>query len=740
MQRKISFTTLILLFIIQLCNAQQQIKISGKIIDVNKEPLSYSNIVLLSIENSEFISGTTSDKNGNFTINALNNKEYTLKITSIGYKNYTKTISKIKNEIYNVGTITLLNDLESLSEVTITALRPTITMLADKMVVSVEGTAMAQGATAFEVLEKSPGVFVDQNGNIQLNGQGGITVLINDRPVFISGSELQSKLEGMSAEEIKNIEIISNPSSKYDAAGTGGIINIKLKKNDIIGTNGNISTGYGYNGYSAYNTQVNLNFKKNKWNSFSNFGFQRKYRPRDQEVYREFNSSQGTTFFNSTGKQGDIRFMPNLSLGTEFEIDDKQSIAGSINTSGNLNDYSFDTETFITGSQIDDVFTDSKNLNESKLWNISSNIHYSLAIDTLGRKLTTDFNYVKLNNKNENFFINRYFNFPDLTLTSEEKLESDNPVKYDIFSGQVNYETPAFNAGKVEMGVKFSSVKSDNEILFYENINNQNQIDVDRTNHFIINEKILAGYINYSAKLGEKTSFNIGLRAEQTNNIGTSLSQNTENKRNYMNFFPSLFVQHNFSKTYQANLNYSRRIDRPNYSALNPFIFYLDPFSWITGNPSLTPQFTHSVKLTQIFNKRYYLLLTYSRTEDYIAQVPFQNIVDNTTIFTPSNLDKSELFYATLVLPFKISKWWSVNNNITASSRDEYFTINNSTINNRIFNWQGRTNHTFYLPKDFRFEMSVNFRSKIAYGLTTYNGNWGMDLAIKSLLSRENLI
>ncbi|WP_459418956.1 TonB-dependent receptor [Flagellimonas sp.] len=714
-------------------------RITGQIMTETTTALAYANVVLLDMEGAKFISGTTSDEEGRFTLNGPEDKELLLKITSIGYQTTTVNVHTTGQNILDVGTITVKTALENLDEVTVTSQRPTITMKADKMVISIEGTAMAEGATAFEVLEKSPGIFVDQDGNIQLNGQGGIRVLIDDRPVFISGAELRSKLESMSASEIKNIEIISNPSSKYDAAGTGGIVNIKSKKNNIRGTNGNISTGYAFNGYSAYNAQVNLNFKKNRWNSFTNIGFQRKYRPREQEVYREFNTDQEATIFNQTGEQDHIRFLPNLSFGTTFEIDKKQSISASINTSGSLSDFNFDTETYITSDLNDDVYTESKNLNESKLLNVSSNINYTLEIDTLGQKLTTDFNYVKVKDRNENFFTNRYFDPPGFTLVLEENLESQNPVNYDIFSGQMDYETPALKKGKIETGIKFSHVTSDNEILFYERINGQNQIDGNRTNHFVFNENIFAAYINYSSRMGRKTSYNIGVRAEQTLNKGRSLTLGTSRKRNYVNLFPSVFIQHNFSKNYQANLNYSRRIDRPRYTDLNPFIFYLDPFTWTTGNTSLTPQFTHVIKLTQIVKRRYYLLLTYSHTKGFINSVPFQNNSDNTTTFIPSNIDDTELYYATLGIPFKISKWWTVNNNVTASNQDFSFVVDGNPIKNNVFSWQGRTSHTFFLPNDLKFELSANYRSKFAYGLITYQANWGMDLAIKKSYMKKRL-
>jgi len=739
MKLKKIFTTLLVILSFQFLNAQKTTKITGRIVDEEKKPLPYVNIIVLTNQDSKFIKGTTSNDNGQFIIENLTNPEFKLRITYLGYKTYTSKVLMQQNTSINLGEIILISDSENLDEVVITTMRPTITMKADKMVVSVEGTAMAQGATAFEVLEKSPGIFIDQNGNIQLNGQGGIRVLINNKPVFISGAELQNKLEGMSAEEIKNIEIISNPSSKYDAAGTGGIVNIQLKKNNIVGTNGNISTGYAYNGFSAYNGQANINYKKNQWNSFTNFGFRRRYRPREQEVYREFNSVQGSTVFNQTGKQDHVQASPNISLGTEFEINEKQSISASINTTANFSDFNFDTKTYISDNLIENVFTDSKNLNESELYSFSSNLHYSIVFDEHGRKLTSDFNYVKLNNENENFFTNSFFDLPNLNLTSEEKLESNNPVKYDIFSGQIDYETPAFKTGKMEMGLKYSSVKSDNEILFFENINGVNEIDENRTSHFIFSEDIVAGYINYSSRIGKKTSFNLGLRAEQTYNTGRSITLNTTNKREYLNLFPSLFIQHNFSKKYQTNLNYSRRIDRPRYNDLNPFIFYLDPFTWATGNTSLTPQFTHSIKLTQVFNKRYYLLLNYSNTEDFISQVPFQNNNNNTTIYIPSNINDTELLYATLVVPFKMNKWWSVNNNITASNQKFSFVINNNVITNNVFSWQARSDHSFYLQKDLRFEMGINYRSEFAYGLITYENNWGMDLAIKKSFMKRKL-
>lgn len=279
--------------------------IKGVLTDTENAPLPYSNVAVYQSSDSSLLTGSITDAKGQFNIN-VKYGDYYLKISAVGFETYLSksiTVNEI-NSVVDFSTIQLQEDVQVMDAVEVKAMRPQVVVEADKMVVSVEGTAMAAGATAYEVLEKSPGVFVDQDGNIQLNGKSGVQVMIDGRRSYLSATDLQNMLQGMSADNIKTIEIINNPSAKYDAEGNAGIINITLKKNNIQGINGSVNASYRYNEMQNYNTGLQLNHKKGNWNSFVNADLSQRGRIRDAGFYREITQNNGiTTIFDQTGKE-----------------------------------------------------------------------------------------------------------------------------------------------------------------------------------------------------------------------------------------------------------------------------------------------------------------------------------------------------------------------------------------------------------------------------------------------------
>jgi hypothetical protein len=719
------------IFLTSFAQAQSGM-IKGELKDNQGTPLPYSNVVVYQSSDSSLLTGSITDAEGKFNIN-VKYGDYYIKISAVGYASYfSKNITVNSNKpTIDFSTITLEEDVQVMDAVEVKAMRPQVIVEADKMVVSVEGTAMAAGATAYEVLEKSPGVFVDQDGNIQLNGKSGVQVMIDGRRSYLSAADLQNMLQGMSADNIKTIEIINNPSAKYDAEGNAGIINITLKKNNIQGVNGSLNAGYRYNEMQNYNTGLQLNHKKGNWNSFINADLSQRGRIRDAGFYREITQNNGvTTIFDQTGKEYVNRVIPSLRIGTDYDINDRQSIGMMFNVYGQdvYHDFNIDTD---LKQGANEFIINSDNQIDYRFLNTQGNLHYVHKLDTNGTKITTDLNYVKLFNNGGSSFTNSYFQEGNDQAYAVEKLENENPFAYDIYSAQVDFEGKLFDLIKVESGLKASHVVSDNELNFYELQDNQRELDPNRTNHFIYTEQIFAGYTSMAGKLGEKLSYKVGLRAEQTFSEGESLTLNTINERNYFNLFPSFFMQHNVSEGYQVNYNYSRRIDRPNYSNLNPFVMYLDPYTWAQGNPYLKPQLTHSMSVTQTILGQYNLVLNYGLTSDFIAEVPTQNPEDGTTVFIQENIDDQVNYSATAVIPFQPFKWWSVNGNLSVFHQEFTTFLNGNQVENNATSAFARAGNTFMLPNDFKLELNADYRSNTVWGLYAIGEQWGVDFAIK---------
>src|SRR5690606_16089444 len=308
-------------------HGQTQKSIVGQVKDEKGEAISYANIAILSVIDSSLVTGDVTDEAGRFQINSPKTGNYILKSSAIGFGDiivpFEVTGSDFKKDF---GVIILKEDIQQLNEVKISSLRPTIVNEVDKMVVSVEGTALAAGSSAFDILSKAPGVWIDQDGNVQLNGKAGVHIMIDGRPTYLSAKELQNMLEGMSADNIKNIEIISNPSSRFDAEGTSGVINITLKKNQLTGFNGSVYAGYEFRAMHGYSGGTNVNFKKGKWSSYAHLDMAKRPWRRTSEMKRAFNDGTASTTFDQEGQEDVIRYTPSVRLGTDFDINSKNSI------------------------------------------------------------------------------------------------------------------------------------------------------------------------------------------------------------------------------------------------------------------------------------------------------------------------------------------------------------------------------------------------------------------------------
>ena len=724
--------------------AQDTGEISGQLVDsISGEPLQYATVALLKKGNEQPLDGTVTDETGRFEFSNLELTNYELVTSFLGYAN--KTLADVSlspsNQTRDLGKINLAPDAAQLDEVTVQALRPTIIQKADRIVVNISGTALAAGNSAYDLLSKAPGVYVDQEGNIQLNGRSGVTVMLNEKLTYLSARDLRNLLEGMSAENVENIEIITNPSAKYDAEGSSGILNINLKKNALHGINGNLNASYRYNGKQhGYSAGGRINYKTEKWNSFLNLDMARRVGGRDATFTRVFFGEE-TTYFDQVAEGNYVvEGPPAVRVGTDYEINENQSLGATVYYATNNLESDFLTDTYLGRTPNNPVeYIDANNYSANTFSNFSTKLHYMGELDTLGSSISADLDFVKITNRGESNFFNYYED-----LTSEEPIRQDflyteTPNGFDIYSGKVDY-TKAFSAGpKLEIGAKASRVVSDNDSRFYLNNEEGLVLDPNRTNHFLYDENILAAYVNMNSKLSEGFSLQAGLRAEQTSSTGESLTTGEINERDYLNLFPSLFVQQEVTENYGINYSYSRRIQRPNYGSLNPFISYRDPYTYVQGNPGLRPQFTHSIGITQLYKKTYSLALNYQLVKDVISELPILVEETATTIYTTGNVDDAQNFSATAIAPLKIMKNWDTNNTFILSYNEYNMFVDNMQLKNDQVFYMLQTNHNILLPFNFKMEISGVYRSPQASGLYLIDTMWWVDAGLKRAFLEDKL-
>ena len=727
--RKFNF----ILFFLLICSSALS-QITGKLSDEKGTPVGFANVSLINIATNKLSAAAITDSAGKFSITSPTPGSYFVRFTAIGF-------TEIKTDVFEAGanfrkdfgTLVLKSEGKKLDDVTVVALRPTITQEADKLVVTIENTAMAQGNTAFAVLAKSPGVFVDVDGNIQLNGRSGVTVMLNGKLTYLSARDLRNLLEGMPAENIKNIEIITNPSARYDAEGTSGIININLRKNTQRGVNGSIYGNAAYNFYKQvnYGYGTNINFKGGNWSSFLTLDGNHREGGRNSTFTRVFYGPSSTIYFDQTAIGNFKNDQPiAIRFGTDYSFNDKHSVGGMVYWSESKGTDEFLTDTYIGNAPKSyQQFIDSDNFNKGVFKNLTSNLHYAAKLDTLGRQFSADIDYVKINNRRETDLLNYYTNL-STNNTTAEKLYTFVPAGYDIWSGKIDYIHPLKNKHKLEAGAKVSRVESDNDSRFYFN-NGSLVADMSRTNYFNYQEKIYAGYLTWSGPLAKKLTAQAGLRGEKTEGIGRSYTTGQVNKRDYLDFFPSVFLQHKVSDNYGINLSYSRRLTRPNYGNLNPFRAYRDPYTWYEGNTNLRPQYTHQLSIAQNIRKIYFLTATYQLNKDVMSEIPILDVNTGTTVYTTGNVDDGYSISLTALAPVRIAKKWETQNTIVLNQTKFTMTTNLGKVENGQLFFMFQSNHTILLPKDFRIEMNFLYRGPAASGLYKMASMNRVDMAIK---------
>ncbi len=741
MTRLFSLITFVLLSCFRTTAYGQAGALNGRVSDEKNNPVGFANVVLFKAADTIYVAGTISDEAGKFSLPTPVAGTYFLRINAISYQDVKTPVFAVTGPEFNkdFGTLQFKESAKTLKEVKVQALRPTIVQEADRMVVSVEGTALAAGNTAYDVLAKAPGVFIDQEGNIQLNGRAGVTIMLDGKLTYLSARDLRTMLEGMPAENLKNIEIITNPSAKYDAEGSSGILNINLKKNEMRGINGSTYASYRYNKMHGYSFGGNLNHKTNNWNSFLVLDMARRVWGREATFTRVFNNPESSTYFDQVATEAGLRYAPAVRLGTDYSLNKNHSVGFMTNFTFQDTESEFLTDTYLGKSRENpDTYIDANNYFNGRYQNFTANLHYVGKLDTLGTTFSTDLDYVQISNSSTARFLNAYQDLQPGVDPSVEILSNENPSGYDIYAAKVDFVKPFLKDGKFETGAKMSRVISQNDLRFYFNEGPEAQPDPRRSDKFTYHENIYAAYVNGRKKLSKQFDVQAGLRAELTDGLGESRSVGNPSKRNYLDWFPSIFVQQTVTENYGLNYNYSRRIQRPNYGNLNPFIFYRDPYTWFEGNPGLRPQYTHAFGLTQTFKKNYSLALNYQLHTDVISELP-RLLPPNSTIYYTGNVEDSRNLSLTGSAPVKIRKNWDTNNTVLVSYNDFRTVVDNEAINNNRVFYMLQTNHNLLLPHDLKLEINLAYRGPGAYGLYMIDTQWWLNLGVKKSFLENKL-
>ena len=595
-------STLLLLLCSYSSLAQQTV--SGVVKD-KAEPVVAATVSLLNATDSSWVRSELTDDKGAFIFQNIEQGRYLLDIQAIGYSN-TKTTFVVADKPVQLD-LSVARQSTSLSQVTVNASKPLIEAGPGKLVVNVESTIRSTGTNAFDLLRKSPGVTIDDEGNITLQGRQGVTVLINDRPTYLSGRQLAAYLRSLPSEDLAKLELITQPTAKYDAEGSAGLINIVQKKNKKYGFNGAATIAPGMGVYPNTHNNLNLTWKKNKVNAYMNAsymkatGFLRSWLDRDllDENGKLVTNVKRETFMKEVFSDVLVR------TGMDYDWNDKTTVG--ILMSGN---YHPNTEFDEMKDHIVDVANGKDFYNYARhetgflRKRIAGNVYMKNKFNDR-HSITTNCDYTKTHSKNREYLNNLIHDAAHNPLPGGLLIRSVLPKQIDAYSVNSDYTGEFSKTMKIEAGVKSAYAITDFDAKFDIYVNDEWINDTGRTNHFVYKENINAAYVSLNKELDSTWKFQAGLRAEQWNISGDQRMTNEYFERSALSLFPTAFVSCKLNAKNQLQLNYGRRIRRPSYNNLNPFPEYLSQFHYEVGNPMLLPQMTHNIELTHVYDGKF---------------------------------------------------------------------------------------------------------------------------------------
>ncbi len=713
--------------------------ISGIILDENNKPADYVTVVLFKAADSSIVKTAFTDPNGTFGFIVPGKGSYFYKASNMGYKTFkSKTITVAEdNQKIDFGTAQLVATAQNLKEVNVAVTKPLIERKMDKIVMNVANSSITTGSSALEVLQKAPGVTVDQNDKISMMGKQGVLIQLDGKQTYMSSADVANLLRNMQSSDIESIELITNPSSKYDASGNSGIINIKTKKNKNGGTNGSVNGSLGYGKNLRANAGISLNHRTQKLNLFGNYNYGKFERDNLIAIDRISNGTPDT-YFMQVGESNRKQYNNNFKAGLDYFIDKKNTIGLLVNGYFNHGTEAAGNNTLIGPSfqKVDSTLI-SNSLQTNKYNNISYNLNYKTVLDTAGSEISADVDYSKYNGNDGSDYANDYLFANGNRIRPISYIRNSTPSIIDIKAFKVDYNVSLSKTVKLEAGVKSSWVKTDNDLQAEEFVNNNWQNDVRRSNQFVYDENVNAAYTNVNKQF-KNTSVQIGLRMEQTNSKGNLITTNTVVKRNYWDFFPTLFVQQNLSKNNQLGFSYSRRIDRPSYDALNPFIYYLDQYTYSKGNPFLNPQYTHNFELSYTLLQKYLLSIGYSRVNDVIAEVILPDAANKALYQTNANIATNISYNANLTVPVQVAKWWQTNNNLNVFYLSfEAPDLAGSALKTGKTSFQFKSQQTFTIVNGFTAELNGNYESPLDYGTLSLKARYSIDVGLSKTLFKK---
>jgi len=746
---KCLFTALVLT-VASLANAQRGM-ISTTVMLTSKNPAGNATAELLKAADSSLVKTAITDENGKAFFDNIDLGYYLIRVSAVNMSvqysaRFELSASKPKAE---VPAVILAPVSKELAGVTVVSRKPFIQKLSDRIVVNVDNSIISAGSSAMDVLERSPGINIDQNDAISLRGKAGVMIMIDGKPTPMTGSDLANYLKGLPSAAIERIDIITNPSARYDAAGNSGIIDIRMKKDQRFGLNGTATAGYGQGIYVKTNTGSTFNYRNKKLNLFGNYNYSYRIGLNHLLLDRNFYENG---MYNGGDLKDNYSKSPNSAHTSRFGMDffpSKKTIIGFV-VNGNFNHYrrNSDNSSIVINPLKQAVSTFSSiATNNDHADNYVANINFKHTFDSTGKELTADADYGEYRSASLTRNATSYYQLDGSPLQPSYILDGNQKGKLILKTAKADYVNPFGKNAKWEAGIKTSFVSSDNDARFFDVSRGYPENDVNKTNHFLYKEHNNAGYVNFSTVF-KKIDIQIGIRGEHTRVNTWQEMGNISFDSSYFQLFPSAFFNYKLTEEQVLGVSVSRRIDRPGYSQLNPFLFLIDVTTYATVNPGLLPQITWAYELS-------YTIKSWSVSFNYSHTVNNQNIIlarfrevfpnvpspDNVTVQIPINLSASDYFGLSIAAPIKIRKWWNMMNNGNLYFEKFNGNFSGTVLNNGRPALDVRTNNTFSFKNGWTAELNASLNTGGQYGFMVLDPQWSLTTGVqKTILKNKGTV
>ena len=707
-----------------------QYHLSGNVHDADGAVVPFANVALYSSADSSLVKVETTDDLGAFLLGNIPEGEYDLVISFVGTPDLRQARMQLSANM-DLGVMAMSRPGVDLTEATVTAQRALVEVKPDRTVFNVQGTINAAGNDGLELLRKAPGVSIDNSDNISVLSRSGVLLYVDGRRIPLQGTDLANYLRNLTAEQIERIDIITSPGARYEAQGNAGIIDIRLKKAEDEGANGSLTASGSQGRYARYAVNAGGNYRNARLNLYGNvsYGYNQNFSKSD------FVSRQLGYLLLDDLYSVPIQRTPGVRTGLDLYLGDRHTLGllytgqfedsrREVNNSTRIfqQDQAGGALTELPDSILRAQVIDDGNHNQNTF-----NLNYNFAIGA-GHNLNVDLDYGSFVHDNAIDQPNRYFS-PEGELLSVSDASFDTPIDITIQTARLDYEFPMGN-GAASAGVKFTGVETSNAFLFYRGLIGDRNLIESRSNRFRYDENVTAGYVSYGGSFSEAVSFTAGLRMEITDATGvlTPVAANVSNQAvdfDYVSFFPNAGLSYATPGGNTVNLRYGRRINRPDYSNLNPFRVQLNELSYRRGNPFLRPEKVNNVELGYVLGGRYNFKLAYSRTDDQVAQLFLPDEANPLAGFeTYDNLAHQSVFNFTASAPVQVTEWWSSYVNGSAGyihNVANYPDMGNVDIS--LFTYRLYNQNTFTLPGGFTGEITGQYIGPgVGGGIFVYDG------------------